>query len=157
MNYDKLYMFVLLLVSVGMLLGVGILTLDKFSVAVRTTTTFTDGDVNVSSGAATLSQTYCIAISSIVNSTGGVAYSAGTYNVSYTNTDTCAITSDLPVGELYNVTYTYGASTTAQTAADNTVTALAPIASQWLPLIVTVFVLAIIMALVINSFANKQR
>lgn len=156
MNYDKLYSFVLLLVAVGMLLGVGILTLDKYSTAVRTTTTVQDDGVNVSSGAATLSQTYCIGLTGITNYSG-VAFSASTYNVSYTNTETCAINSDLPVHMLYNVTFTYGASTTAQTAADNVVSAMSPIASQWLPLIVTVFVLAIILTLVIKSFAGKQR
>lgn len=157
MEINKIHGFVLLLVIIGMILGVGILTLDKYSRAVRTTTTITDANVNVSSGSATLSQEYCLTIATITNATGATTWDASTYNVSYTNLDTCVITSDLPVTQKYNITYTYGADTEAQTASTNTVTAITPIASTWLPLIVTVFVLAIIMGLVIRSFAGQGR
>jgi len=84
MDISDLYQFVLLLVLVGMILGVGILVIDKFA------------------------------------STSGV-------------------------------------SVDAQTALNNTVDAMAPIASTWLPLIVTVAALAIILTLVIRSFAMGRR
>lgn len=144
------------MVLVGMLLGVGVLVLDSYGRAARTTTTVTDASVNVSTGAATLSQTYCLTVGSIINSTGGVAYSATTYNVSYTTKDTCVITSDLPLGQLYNITYTYGASNAAQVAADNTNSAITPISSTWMPLIVTVVVLSIILMLVMSSFGMRR-
>ena len=47
--------------------------------------------------------------------------------------------------------------TTAQTAINGTISALSPIATTWLPLIVTVSVLAIILTLVIRSFGMGQR
>ena len=50
-----------------------------------------------------------------------------------------------------------GVSTAAQTAINNTRDALTPIASTWLPLIVTVAVLAIILTLVIRSFGGQRR
>ena len=84
MDIGDLYQFVLLIVLVGMILGVGILVLDSF---------------------------------------------AGTS----------------------------GVSTTAATALNNTRDAMTPIASTWLPLIVTVAALAIILALVIRSFAMRGR
>ena len=154
MQLNKLQGLVILLVFVSMLIGVGVLTLDKFSRATRTTTTITDADVNVSSGAATLSETFCLGITTITNKTGATEWAAATYNVSFTNADTCVITSDLPVNILYNVTYTYGETTEAQVATDNSVSAITPIASTWMALIVTVAVLAIIMALVIGSFVG---
>jgi hypothetical protein len=43
--------------------------------------------------------------------------------------------------------------TSADTAINSTISALTPIATTWLPLIVTVSVLAIILTLVIRSFA----
>lgn len=52
---------------------------------------------------------------------------------------------------------TSGVTSTAATAINNTRDAMTPIASTWLPLIVTVAVLAIILGLVIASFANKAR
>jgi len=84
MGVQDLYQFVLLVVLVGMILGVGVLTLNAFG---------------VSSGV------------------GAVA------------------------------------STTINASRD----ALTPIASTWLPLIVTVAVLAIILSLVIGSFSGQRR
>ena len=81
MEVGDLYQFVLLLVLIGMILGVGILTLDKFAA-------------------------------------------------------------------------TSGITSNAQTVINNTVTAISPIASDWLPLVVTISVLAIILTLVIKSFAR---
>ena len=80
MEIGQLYQLVLLLVLVGMILGVGILVLDKFS-------------------------------------------------------------------------QTSGITPAAATAINNTRDAITPIASSWLPLIVTVAVLAIILTLVIRSFS----
>ena len=84
MEVGQLYQLVLLLVLIGMILGVGVLVLDKFG------------------------------------STSGV-------------------------------------SATASTAINNSRDAITPIASTWLPLIVTVAVLAIILTLVIRSFAGQGR
>lgn len=83
MEIGQLYQLVLLLVLVGMILGVGILVLDKFG------------------------------------SSSGVTAAAGT---------TINATRD----------------------------AISPIATTWLPLIVTVAVLAIILTLVIRSFAGQR-
>lgn len=80
MELSQLYQVVLMLVLVGMILGVGVLTLDKFS------------------------------------STSGI-------------------------------------TSTASLAINNTRDAITPIASNWLPLIVTVACLAIVLTLVIRSFA----
>lgn len=84
MEIGQLYQFVLLLIMVGMILGVGILVVDKFQA-------------------------------------------------------------------------TSGISNVAKGVLANTSLALAPIASTWLPLIVTVAVLAIILTLVIRSFAGSGR
>ena len=84
MEVGDLYQFVLLLVLIGLILGVGILVLDKFSAS-------------------------------------------------------------------------SGVTSTASSAINSTRDALTPIATTWLPLIVTVAVLAIILTLVIRSFAAQQR
>jgi MFS superfamily sulfate permease-like transporter len=47
---------------------------------------------------------------------------------------------------------TTGITSDASTAINDTISALTPIASSWLPLIVTVAVLAIILVLVLRSF-----
>ena len=58
---------------------------------------------------------------------------------------------------LYSFGGSSGVSSAASTAINNTGAALAPIASTWLPLIVTVGVLSIILVLVIRSFAMGRR
>ena len=83
MELGDLYQFVLLLVLIGMILGVGILVLDKFAAS-------------------------------------------------------------------------SGVTSTAETAINATRDAISPIASTWLPLIVTVAILAIILTLVIRSFAQRR-
>ena len=83
MEIGDLYQFVLLIVLVGMILGVGILVLDKFAES-------------------------------------------------------------------------SGITTTAETAINATRDALSPIATTWMSLIVTVAVLAIILTLVIRSFAMQR-
>lgn len=55
---------------------------------------------------------------------------------------------------LYSFGGSAGVTGAASTAINNTGAALSPIASTWLPLIVTVGVLSIILALVIQSFAG---
>jgi hypothetical protein len=52
----------------------------------------------------------------------------------------------------YNVSYTYKADSTTTTTLSSVNTAIAAIATTWLPLIVTVAVLAIILGLVLSSF-----
>ena len=83
MELNDLYQFVLLIVLVGMILGVGLLVLAKFS-----------------------------ASSSVTG--------------------------------------------TAETALNNTITALAEIASSWLGLIITIAILALILTLVVRSFVIRR-
>ena len=58
---------------------------------------------------------------------------------------------------LANFSVTSGITPTASTAINDTVNAMTPIATTWLPLIVTISALAIILTLVIRSFAFGQR
>lgn len=83
MNIGDLYSFVLLVILVGMLLGIGVVVLDNFAAA-------------------------------------------------------------------------SGVSTAGATAINNTRDAITPIASTWLPLIVTVAVLSIVLVLVIKSFGAQR-
>ena len=149
---------VLVLVFVGMLLGVGVLTLDQFGRAVRTTTTQVDAGKNLSGAtlSTTLTKTYCIAITSIDNGTN--SFSLTTYNVTLRDKDTCSYTAtNLPCSVPYcNITYTYGLETVATTTLTDTNSAITPIAQTWLPLVVTVAILSIILTIVIASFAMKR-
>ena len=160
MEINELQTFILLLVLTGMLLGVGVLTLDKYSRAVMTTTTVTSTGLNLSEASSVdFAQTYCLKITSVANATASYDVSSLTYS----NADTCTITNAGitgcgPAAAAYcNITYTYGAATEASDATTDVNTAITPIASTWLPLVVTVAILAIILTLVISSFAGAGR
>ena len=58
---------------------------------------------------------------------------------------------------LDNFRSTSGITATANTSINDTIKALTPIASTWLPLIVTVSILAIILTVVIRSFSFRPR
>jgi len=58
---------------------------------------------------------------------------------------------------LSNFSTSTGVGSTASTAINNTISAMTPIASTWLSLIVTIAVLAIILGLVIKSFGGAGR
>ena len=58
---------------------------------------------------------------------------------------------------LTNFAVATGITPAGSLAVNQTITALAPIAATWMPLIVTVSVLAIILKLVIGSFGAGQR
>jgi len=58
---------------------------------------------------------------------------------------------------LANFSTSVGSTTTAGLAINSTIGSLRPIATTWLPLIVTVSVLAIILTVVIRSFSGVQR
>mgnify|MGYP001275647349 CR=1 FL=1 len=160
MEVKQLIPLVLLLVFVGMLIGVGTLTIDKFSRATRTTTTVTSTGLNLSiASTVDFAQTYCIGITSVENQTASFDVS----KLTFANADTCTITNagvtgcGAAVANYCNITYTYGAATKSSDATDDVNDAITPIASTWLPLVVTVAILAIILTLVITSFAFGGR
>lgn len=159
MEIKDLTAVVLLFLFVGMLLGVGVLTLDKFGRAARTTTTVVSTGQNLSAASSVdFSEEYCIGITSVANATASYDVS----KLTYSNADGCAITNAGITGcgpalaSYCNITYTYGATTTTATAMINTNSAITPIASTWMSLLVTVVILAIILGLVIRSFAQRQ-
>ena len=160
METKDLFSLVLLLVMVGMILGVGVLTLDKYQRAVRNTGTATVAATNYSGvSEIDLAQTYCLSAVSMVNNTNAAAsWDKTTYNISVTNGDDCVFhVGAFPSDMLYNFTYTYGVATASTTVALNVNTAIVAISTTWLPLIVTVAVLAIILTLVIGSFGANKR
>ena len=58
---------------------------------------------------------------------------------------------------LSNFASTSGVSGDAETAINSTISAMTPIASTWLPLIVTITVLGIIIAIVMGAFSGSNR
>ena len=150
MEFKELFPFVLTLVMVGILLGVGLLVLDKFSTAAKTDTAIVNETVTITSAAGELANDFINSVSFIGNTTMRCDLpNAACLNFT---SNTGAITVNGTFGDgPWNVSYNYKKSTKASTAVDNTVGALDDIPATWLGLIVTVVVLAIILLLVIRQ------
>lgn len=156
MEFNKLPAFVLLLVMVGMILGVGMLVLDKFGVATKTSTTVTNESVNFTNGAGNVDYGGVTAIDALINSTSPYTAVAAS-NFSFTEAGAITITDGLNSNISALITYKYGKNSTTSTALTATTDAIAPIATTWLGLIVTIAVLALILFLVIRSFVLNKR
>ena len=214
-----------MIVFVGLILGVGILVMDKFGEAAKTSTTIVNDTVTFSGGTGTTTNDDLTSLTSIVNESGSFTYLSSTYNftsagvinmdknltdvvnesvaavgaasVSLTSNDVTVITSivnetgavnyrtpqdynfteagsitfarnisnnTVLVTYTYNrendgdhlVSYVYDKDSTATTSLGNTASAISDISTSWLSLIITIAILAIILSLVIRSFAVKR-
>jgi len=167
MEIKQLLPFVLTIIFVGMLLGIGLLIFDNFGRVGRDATTITVHETfNASDGS-----WVDLAQSTITGSTATFYNATGTNSMlsSYFEFD-----SDILYGadkvkltaagqaiaglnnSNVNVTYTYGATSATTTTVGAVSTATAAIGNTWLALIVTVVVLAIILTLVIRSFSQQR-
>ena len=154
MDYKSLYPLIYSVLAVGLLLGVGILALDYFGDAVKTP--------------ATINET--ITITSLVGQTANDEVTSATFFGNATVSCSPVISSCMNISSsgrittnssfangAYNLRYTYDADSAGTTALSNSITAVSAISSTWLPLIITVSVLAILLYFIIGSFGKAGR
>jgi len=154
METNQIPQLVLFLVLAGMLLAVGILTLGKFSTTVRDSVTVTDEQVTMTAAAGTTAHGNITAWTSFYNATN----SSDTYTLELGTNVTAAsgaITTAENISGTWNVSYVYDEEGDASTTTNEVVEAVKPIASDWMPLIVTVAVLSIVLILVLKSFKTR--
>ena len=156
-NIGMLYQFVLLIILVGMIIGVGIITMDAFSSTTYYTRSNYNDTVLIANYTAQQLDWGNITVTKVWNGTTNTLNSVCyTINATpgyfiYTNQtkDTCGTDANTNFQIIYSY-LDYKTATSAATA--NVSTEIANIASDWIGLIVTVFILAIILGLVIMSF-----
>jgi len=148
MELNQLPALILLMILVGMILGVGILILDKFGTATKESTVASLEDLTISSGVGQTANTNLTAVSFFGNATDL------TTQITWTDNGAIAVNVSRVIDGTYNISYTYDADSEASDAMGGVVSAVAPIATTWLGLIVTIAVLALILVLVIRSFAG---
>lgn len=163
-DVKELMPFTILLVIVGVLLGVGILVVDSMGSAsynsvVETSRDFTEPTLNNTN--ITL---FGPLLSDVVLSNGTVLSSTNRYKVYkaagvitwYNNTatvDRCIVG-----GTTCKLSYTWKeVDSVTETALGSVVSdGLAPIASTWMGLLVTIVILGIILGIVVTSFAGRR-
>lgn len=158
MEFEQLQGFILLLVLLGMILGVGVLILDKFGIAVKDSTTITNEAVTITSGAGQLANDDVTSMSFFGNETINSSFTGIDFDeeINWTTAGVIAVNGTFTDGA-YNASYVYDADSTSTTTLAATTTAVAAISTTWLGLIVTIAILAIILTLVIRSFGGQKR
>jgi hypothetical protein len=154
-EFKNLPQIVLMLVLVGLIVGVGTLVLDSFSTATKTTSSYWE-NVTITANSGQLTKTsYITGVNFVRNATNtSTTYTYGT-QVNVTSAGVVT-TSNPPTAGSLEFNYTYLTTSKASTAIDSATSATGSIATNWLSLIVTVVVLAIILWFVVSAFANKS-
>ena len=158
MEIRDLYPFVLLLIMVGMVIGIGVIIIDSLADASRISTPISNESFTMPAQNATVSLSHgnITSMTQILNSSGSALPSTN-YSV---DLDTGVLNNThnetgFEEGETLYAYYVYDDyDTTAASSLHSTRDAISSVATDWLPLIVIVAVLAIILTLVIRSFAG---
>ena len=148
---------ILVLVLSGLLLGIGILTLGKFSTIARESVTVIDEQVTLTSGAGTTAHGNITTWSEFYNATDATDTYALVLGENVTASSGAIALVDTDKAGVWNVSYIYDEEKDASTSVNSVVEAVSPIASDWMPLIVTISILSIVLFLVMKSFAVRTR
>lgn len=161
MEPKDLLKIVMVFFVVGILLGVGLIVLDRFGDAAKTRTNLINETVAISSGTGTTANDEVTTLTSVENVTNHTLVIGNSDGAQVNWTADGVLTVDSATGHVadgsYNVTYTYDADSTATTAIGSTETALSTISSTWIPILVIIMIVGIILGLVLNNFANQRR
>lgn len=156
MDIKDLQPVVIMIVLIGLILGIGILVFDNFGVATKDSTVLTE-EVTIAGGTVTLTYDDVTAITNLSNATDDFTALIVTDNFTWTAAGVITVNVTNIPNQDYNITYTYDADSTTTTVMNSMTTATSPIATTWLPLIVTIIVLSIILTLVITSFGQRRQ
>lgn len=153
MDQRELASVVLLIITVCMICGVGVLLLDKFGDSVGKDTTVANETVTLAGGAGTLANTPLESITSSINYTGTA--------VPLTIQDesgggVSANSADQADGTIY-VQYVYKADSYTTDVMENSRDAVADVADDWMALVVTIIILSLIIGMVLYNFAPFSR
>lgn len=158
MELRDLYPVVLMMIMTGMLLAVGLITLENFGDQVKTTSALVVNEsiAYVTTGTAKTTYDEPVAVSYWGNSTVN-CQTVATCLVDVAVDDAGYVTAVAKYGNgTYQLSYTYSVDSASTDTADAVVSSMSPIATTWMALIITIIVLSIILGLVINSFAGRR-
>ena len=155
MDMKDLQTYTIILVVVGLMVGVGVLVLDKFSQSAYEDTTATNlTQVLQNSTNTTFTNTPLVSFSELRYANHSVV-PASKYSVFTDDNKIILVTIN---NGTFEMDYVWENQNTAtSTALDSSRDAVSSIATDWLSLVVTIFILAIILGFVINSFVGKAR
>lgn len=161
MEVKELFPFVILIVAVGMLIGIGIITLDAFGGVTYYTRSDYNDTITIANYTAQKLDYGNITVSAVWNDTFNELPST-CYEINTTPGtfiwNNGSLACDVTSASSFYMVYDFKEYATETRDATNSVSSeISNIATDWLGLIVTIFILAIILFLVIRSFGMAQR
>jgi len=158
MDIKALYGFTLLLLLIGMVLGVGVLMMDKFGVATYNTARAPIEQLTNVNTVNYTALTYPTADITSYNYTAFNATNAVSLQCNNRGKWDCTAVKIIDGSAInntnVNISYYYGASSVASAALVNVRTEISAISTTWLGLIVTVAILSIVLMVVLSSFGG---
>ena len=146
---------VLTIVLIGIVIGVGIITLDRFGVAVKTSTPIINETIAITSGTGQTTNDDLTSLSYFGNSTPistDMTTIVITEQVNWTNTGAITInTGNFSTDGNFDISYVYDRDSAATTAVFSARNATDDFVT-WLPVIIIIIAAAIILGLVLGSF-----
>jgi len=155
MDFKEMYPVIAILIFTGVLLGVGLLVLDSLGTSVKDSTSLVNESVAIAGAAGTTANDDVTAVAYFGNSSISCT-PADTGCVNVTSGGVISTNSSFANGT-YQISYTYDADSTATTTVSSVSSALSPIGSTWMPLLVTVIALAIVLGLIMRSFGASRK
>jgi len=159
MEVKQLYPFALLVLLVAMIIGAGVLALDKFGNAAKVSTVVDNETVTMASNTGTTTNDDVTALTYVVNASNADVFINGNDTATTViNISTAGvITASIGGAESWNVTYTYDADSAATTSIFAGRTEVSNVSTNWLGLIVTIAILSIIIVLIVTGFGKQAR
>jgi len=159
METDKIPSIVLILISVALLIGIGVLLFDKFSDATKTTASVADETFAIASGIGTTANNEIVTSANVgVGNTSIGCFllnNPACGNVTNAELGTIKMNASFADGS-YKINYSYLADSKASEASDSAGTSLGDIADTWMTVIITIIVMSLIIGMVVYSFQNKR-
>ena len=166
MDLKDLYPAALLFILIAVMLAVGLTVLSNVSTQVRATANYSSDLKNVSNTTCTAFTNSYVTTTSVSARNLSVAIPAScfTYDQTGNFAASCVrVTGDTPDYNcsskwslnFVNFSYTYGATSNAQTAVDSTVTAVGQFPT-WFTIIVVILCAAVIIGVVMRSFSGRK-
>ena len=150
MDEKALWGLVIVLLSVGILIGIGVTVLDKFAATTEESVTRTNETIAFTSGSGSTAYNDMTALTGVSNMTLVSSDVARDFN--WTADGTIVIDNATFEDRSYNVTYTHDAETATSTATEAAYGEISNVSTDWLALIVIISITAIVLGIVMRHF-----
>jgi len=158
MEVKILPVIALLIVSVGILIGVGLTVLDKFGQASYAISSWNESFTVSMDSENSLAYQNLTQVLGVINSSTGTAVPGTNFTVNLTHGTFILLCNDTILGDLdaVDISYKYrDYESQTKRAMANVVTSVGDIPTTWLALIVMIIMLSIIMGFVLNIFSSR--